>query len=131
MAAYLTELDLSNFDAKAPPLKTPAFWDIVTSNSAPEDSELADLIEALGNPDAVTVSQLVERATAGNDAADWLLDRRNRRSIPHRMERCGYTQVRNPNTGDGRWKLKGRNEVVYAKANLSVSDQMTAAGHLK
>ena len=32
VAAYLTELDLSAFDPKAPPPKTPAFWDIVNAN---------------------------------------------------------------------------------------------------
>ena len=32
VAAYLTELDLSAFDPKAPPPKTAAFWDIVNAN---------------------------------------------------------------------------------------------------
>ena len=34
VAAYLTELDLSDFDPKAPPPKTAAFWDIVNANRA-------------------------------------------------------------------------------------------------
>jgi hypothetical protein len=131
VAAYLSEIDLTNFDAKAPPPKTATFWDIVASNNAPEDAELADVLEALGSPGAVTLGQLIEQAATGSDAADWLMDRRNRRSVPHRMERCGYTQVRNPNTNDGRWKLKGRNQVVYAKASLSVSEQISAVGKLK
>ena len=58
VAAYLTELDLSAFDPKAPPPKTAAFWDIVNVNEAPEDAELADVLDALGNPDAVTPNQL-------------------------------------------------------------------------
>jgi hypothetical protein len=77
----------------------------------------------------LTPAQLIEQAV-GRDAGEWLMDRRNRRSIPHRMERCGYTQVRNPNTEDGRWKLQGKNQVVYAKASLSVRDQMAAARRL-
>jgi hypothetical protein len=36
VAAYLAELPLDDFDAKAPPSKTPAFWDIVAANQAPE-----------------------------------------------------------------------------------------------
>src|SRR5262249_20230557 len=44
VAAYLTELDISTFDPKAFPPKTPAFWEIVGVNQAPEDSELADVI---------------------------------------------------------------------------------------
>ena len=43
VAAYLAELDLSDFDPKAPPPKTPAFWDIVDASRAPEDAELADV----------------------------------------------------------------------------------------
>ena len=64
VAAYLAELDLSDFDAKAPPPKTPAFWDIVGANTAPEDAELADVLDALGNPDAVTLAQLIGRRSA-------------------------------------------------------------------
>ena len=107
VTAYLDELDLSSFDAKAPPPKTPAFWDIVNVNSAPEDADLADLLEDLCNPDAITLEQLLVKATGA--AAEWLLDRKNRRSIPHRLDRCGYTSVRNPETSDGRWKVKGKN----------------------
>jgi Family of unknown function (DUF5906) len=131
VAAYLSEIDLTNFDANAQPPKTATFWDIVASNNAPEDAELADVLEAMGSPDAVTLGQLIDQAATGSDAADWLMDRRNRRSVPHRMERCGYTQLRNPNTSDGRWKLRGRNQVVYAKASLSVGEQISAVGKLK
>jgi hypothetical protein len=63
VAAYLSEFDLADFDAKAPPPKTPAFWEIVNAGTAPEDAELADVLEALGNPDAVTLPQLVAAAT--------------------------------------------------------------------
>lgn len=48
VAAYLRTLDLSDFNAKAPPQKTPAFWDIVSANSTPEDAELADALDQLG-----------------------------------------------------------------------------------
>jgi Family of unknown function (DUF5906) len=37
VAAYLADLDISEFDPKAPPPKTPAFWDIVDANRVPED----------------------------------------------------------------------------------------------
>ena len=38
VAAYLHEYDLSDFDPKAPPELTVAFWDIVGANRAPEES---------------------------------------------------------------------------------------------
>ena len=55
------------------------------------------------------------------------MERKNRRAIPHRMERCGYVPVRNPNAGDGRWKLRGKRQVVYAKASLNLREQIAAA----
>jgi hypothetical protein len=125
VAAYLNAFDLSNFDPKAPPPKTPAFWNIVNVNRAPEDNELADLIDALGNPDALTVKQLAAGATG--EAAEWLMDRRFRRALPHRLERCGYVSVHNPDAKDGVWKIKSGRQPIYAKASLSLSDQIAAA----
>ena len=50
VAAYLAELDLSAFDPKAPPPKTAAFWAIVDANRAPEDAELADVLDGWATP---------------------------------------------------------------------------------
>jgi Family of unknown function (DUF5906) len=54
VAEFLASRDLSDFDAKAPPRKTEAFWEIVASARAPEDDELADALDTLGRPDVVT-----------------------------------------------------------------------------
>ena len=59
----LHELDLSDFDPKAPPPKTPAFWDIVDANRAPEDAELADVLDKLGNPDADHARTVIAHAS--------------------------------------------------------------------
>jgi hypothetical protein len=128
VAAFLAEYDLDGFDPKAPPPKTAAFWDIVGAGSAPEDAELADVIEAMGNPDVLTLGQLIDCALEKkSEAADWLIERKNRRAIPHRMERCGYTSLRNPDAkSDGRWVFQHRKQVVYANAKLSVRDQIAA-----
>ena len=56
MAEYLGSFELSNFDAKAPPAKTQAFWEIVDASRAPEDAEMADAIDALGSPNALTLA---------------------------------------------------------------------------
>jgi hypothetical protein len=114
VAAYLAELDLAGFDPKAPPPKTPAFWDIVHASEAPEDGELGELIERLGNPDALTLVQLVAAATGAT--AEWLMDRKNRRAIPHRLERAGYMSVHNPYAKAGRWKVAGADVIVYDKS---------------
>jgi hypothetical protein len=92
---------------------------------------LADVLEALGNPEVTTLSRITERAIAmGTEAAEWLMERKNRRAIPHRMERCGYVPVRNPDADDGRWKLQGKRQVVYAESGLSLRDQIAAARRL-
>ena len=128
VAAYLTELDISDFDPNAPPPKTPAFWDIVNASIAPEDAELADVIDALGNPDALHLKLLIAAATG--DIAEWLMNRKNRRAIPHRLERCGYVSVRNPHAKDGYWVIDGTRQPIYAKNTLSVSDRLAAASKL-
>ena len=83
VAACLAARDISQFNPKAPPPKTPAFWDIVDANRAPEDSELADLLDELGNPATVTLTEIRARATGS--FLDWLQDRKNRRAMALRM----------------------------------------------
>jgi hypothetical protein len=129
VAAYLRALDLSGFDAKAPPRKTDCFWDIVSASNAPEDAEFADALDGLGNPSVVTVDQ-VARAAKVADFVDWLRERKNRRQIPHRFESCGYTLVRNPTTSSGLWQINGRRQAVYGKATLSPGVRIAAAREL-
>lgn len=128
VAAYLSSLDISDFDAKAPPPKTQAFWDIVDANRAPEDAELADLIDRLGNPSALTLASLVQKADG--DLLDWLQDRRYRRHISHRLESVGYTGVRSPTAQDGLWKVFGKRKTIYARIGLPELERMRAATDL-
>jgi hypothetical protein len=128
VAAYLRGLSLGAFDSKAPPPKTPAFWDIVSSNQAPEEAEMNDALEALGWPDAVTVSMVA--GSAVQQFQDFLTDRRNSRRIPHRFEECGYVQVRNDGTKDGYFKVGSKRCPIYARKILSRRDQIAAAERL-
>jgi hypothetical protein len=128
VAAYLVELDISAFDPKAPPPKTPAFWDIVDANRAPEDGELADVLDKLNMPEATTLIRISNEATG--DFGEWIKDRKNRRAIPHRLEKCGYVPVRNDLADDGLWKLNGKRQVIYARGTLSLSAQLKAARKL-
>ena len=138
VAAYLSELDLSGFDPKAPPKLTPAFWEIVNAGQAPEEDELADAIERLGakrypgatepdgteqkRPDVFAVPELIAVAPE----LEWLLDPKRRRSIPHKLHRCGYLACRNPDSKEGRWKVKGKNTTLYASAALSTPERVKA-----
>lgn len=125
VAAFLAELDISNFNPKAPPPKTAAFWDIVDASRAPEDAELADVIDKMGNPDATTLTRIAN--TADGDFAQWIKDRKNRRGVPYRLEQCGYTPVRNDAAGDGLWVVNAKRQVIYAKDTLSNRDRFKAA----
>jgi hypothetical protein len=128
VAAYLAELDLTGFDPKAPPPKTAAFWDIVDANRAPEDAELADVLDVVGNPDALTLAALVVKAD--DQFREWLQDRRNRRQIPHRLESVGYVPVRNDAAEDGLWKVGLKRQAIYARKGMSVRDRRAAATDL-
>jgi hypothetical protein len=141
VAHHLANIDLSKFDAKAPPPKTPAFWEIVDSSRAPEDAEMADALDELGKPDAVTLDAILTKSALG--FSDWLKDRKSRRRIPHRLDECGYVPVRNPTATDGLWKITsnvrnaaglwkitGKRQAIYAKRELCLRDQIAAAEQL-
>jgi hypothetical protein len=129
VAAFLAGLNIEGFDPKAPPKKTAAFWDIVDSNRAPEDGELADVLDRMGNPDAITLIRVLNEAT-GSEIETWLRDRKNRRVIPHRLEKCGYVPVRNDTRGTGLWVISGTRQVIYAKSNLPIQRRFRAARDL-
>jgi len=129
VAAYLRELDISTFDPKAPPPQTAAFWDIVTASRLPEDAELADVLDRIGDPDATTLGRVQSAAQGG--FADWINDRKNRRMIGHRFEACGYIALRNDTAKDGLWKIAGARQVIYVRNTLSLAEQMRAARQLQ
>jgi hypothetical protein len=126
VAAYLAQLNLSAFDSKAPPPKTEAFWAIVDASRAPEDGELADVMDMLGWPDIVTISQIAQIAPSAA-FAEWLRDRKSARQIPHRLEACGYVAVRNDAAKDGLWKTDGRRQVIYGKTTIPLPQRIAAA----
>jgi hypothetical protein len=89
---------------------------------------LADVLDALGNPDATTVCHVLEKAHP--KFAEWLEEPRNQRAIPRRFENCGYISVRNPNKKDHKWIVYSKRRVVYAKKSLCLQDQIAAAQNL-
>jgi hypothetical protein len=122
VAAYLRTLDVSDFDPKAPPPETEAHRDIVESYQSAESDELADALDALGRPDAVTTTQLVLK---DNNLA-WMIDRRFARRVPYRMEESGYPTCR-AKRNNGRWIINGKRHVIYTKAELAPDQRRVAA----
>jgi hypothetical protein len=125
VAAYLMQRDISGFDPKAPPAKTATFWSIVDANRPSEEGELTDVLEAMNWPLGFTLKALQDEAEGG--LFEWLMDRKSRRAIPHRLEKCGYVPVRNPDANDGLWKHGGRRQVIYAKASMPLRQQIATA----
>jgi hypothetical protein len=128
VAAYLMGVDLAGFDPKAPPPKTQAFWDIVDANRAPEDMELADVLDALGNPAVTTKRHVVNEASL--ELGNWLQDRKNSKLMMHRFFQCGYEPLRNPHRADGLWIVSGTRQVVYGRKDLSLRERLIAANNL-
>jgi hypothetical protein len=130
VAAYLRTLDISGFNPKAPPPKTPAWFDIVNSNRSSEDAELADALDGIGWPAAITISMVAGSQTCAASFATFLQDRRNSRQIPHKLETADYVSVRNDGAKDGLWKVGGKRQAIYAKKELAVRERTAAAAAL-
>ena len=133
VAAYLQTLDISDFNPKAPPRRTPAFWEIVNSNRSTDEAELSDIFDALGKPPAVTIDAVIERARDLHmfSLVMWMEERKSRSGIPIRFEKCGYTSVRNDAApSDGLFKIGLHRKVVYARSDLSQQQRLDAANIL-
>jgi hypothetical protein len=82
----------------------------------------------MGSPSATTLIRITNEAAGDFEA--WIRDRKNRRVIPHRLEKCGYVPVRNDAAKDGLWKINRTRQVIYAQSALSVRDRIQAANRL-
>jgi hypothetical protein len=144
VAAYLRGLDLSDFNPKSPPPKTTAFWEFVDASRAPENAELADILDALGNPRAVTAASVLNKAEELTPVdkkrdgqplpgtfAHWLTERKNRKQIARRFADCGYVPVQNPDTADRLWRIDEKRQIVFARQELTARDQLAAADRLR
>jgi hypothetical protein len=87
----------------------------------PEESELADVLETFGGA-AVTINMVIKRALdRGNygDLVSFLQDRTKRRVIAARMDKAGYSPIRNPDAKDRQWTINGRRYAVYVPKGVA------------
>jgi hypothetical protein len=121
VAAHLRGFDLTGFNPKAPPPRTQAFWEIVNAMRSEEESEMADIIDSLDKPRALTISDLISRArTVGRHGfVDFLEERKNARVVGIRLEQSGYRRFANPNEKTGRWRVGGQRTGVYVAKELT------------
>jgi Family of unknown function (DUF5906) len=140
--AFLEKRDISAFNPKAPPKRNDAFYAALTASAPAEESEMADVIDAMGNPHAFTIQMALSKATAlaakdingkpdASSFAFWLGDRKNRRKMPHRMEDCGYSPFQNKDVTTGMWTVDGKRQMIYVKSNLSKEERQKAAAALE
>ena len=105
---------------------------------------MADLLDAMGvdardfggeieRPDAISPTILKREAAQTNlELHKWLDDRKNRRALPHKLERVGYSVVRNLEAEDGLWLIAGKREAVYVRADLKgVEERLGAVRRLQ
>ena len=123
---------------------------MVDGGMAPEVPELRDVLDRLGKVDAtgkpcppvvVTLAQVMEALRPGRDPCgwsgargdlfSWLSDRKNRRTIPHRLESCGYVPVRNSSAESGLWVIAGKRQMVYGRKDVAPAERLAAAEALK
>jgi hypothetical protein len=128
VAAYLRGLDIRHFDPKAEPEKTEAWHAIVSADVSPGESELADALDALGVPVAITMDQIRRAAETQQliELCTTLNDGRSARRVPHMMESVGYTQVRNQAAKDGKWKVGGKKRHIYGLRTKTYSEHYQA-----
>lgn len=127
VAAYLRfEADISAFNPKADPPKTDAWRAIVASNKSPEDGEWSDVLERLKWPAVVTVKQIRDEASRAryDHLVTWMTNNRNS-GIDHRFENNNYERIPSK-AKDGRWKINGKNEVVYGRKDLTPQQHFSA-----
>jgi len=58
---------------------------------------------------------------------EWLSDPSKRKLTAHRLTDCQYIAVRNRGAQDGLWKINGRRQAIYARADLTFGQREDAA----
>lgn len=130
VAHFLRNLDLSAFNPKTPPPKTAGWHMVVTAGLAPESGDLADVIEAIGKPAALTLAMIRQRTPPESQLRLTFEDAKLRRNIPKRLAECGYIAVANPDAREsgGRWRVPpGNKTTIYARQELGEGERVAAA----
>jgi len=129
VAAHLLAVDLSGYDAKRPPRQTVAFRDIVSLSATPEDADMADALDYLGRPEAVTLSDIMDAAlaTRRHEFLHYLKNPGNGPKLKFRFEECGYAPVLNPENKAGHWQIGDRRQTIFARTEINHGARVMAA----
>ena len=105
VAAYLAELDLSRLRPEGAAAEDAGLLGHRRCQPRAGGCRARRRPRPLGNPDATTLIRIANEAAG--DFETWIKDRKNRRAIPHRLEKCGYVPVRNDRR---RWALEDQRQ---------------------
>lgn len=132
VAAYLRELDLTGFDPKAKPPRTEGFDAMVAAGADMRDAPLVDLIEKMGRPAALTLSDVRDACDAVAIDEDGEIfatfsqaSKRKHASIL--LAAVGYVPVSNRAAKDGLWRVDGKRQVIYGVAKSDPGGRVSAA----
>ena len=97
---------------------------MVNAMRSEEESEMADVIESLGHPDALVIGDLIACAegflgSRYNAFVTFLQERKNARLVVLRLEGCGYRRLANPDEKAGRWPVGGQRTGVYVRQEMT------------
>jgi hypothetical protein len=123
VAALLYQHNLSNFDPKAEPRKTEAFDYMVSASRGAAYGELADAIDELGNPPALTINELMVVAPS----LESLRNPDRRKGTSYRLAECGYVAIGNPIAKDRLWRIKRQRQTIYVREDIPANQRIDAA----
>lgn len=122
VAAFLMERDLSKFDPNIGQRKTAAHQSVVMAGKS-SDEWLDDALNELGYPHALRTDQLMDICENNGSKRSELKSK-----IGSALTRAGYSAMRNPAMGDGRWSFGKKKSAVYVndlgkQINWSILEQ--------
>jgi hypothetical protein len=115
----------ASFSPTSPPPLTAAFHEIANASASPDDDELAEILDHLDKPVAVTVAQIIHAAHETRSALDWS-SKNTRASIPRQFEGAGYVPIIGPMVR-GRWSVNKKRVMIYGRADKPLAERIAAA----
>jgi hypothetical protein len=93
-----------------------------------EESDMADVIDSLGSPKALMITDLIGMASTLQKFrfAEFLKDPLKRRTVAMRLEDCGYRRLANRADKRGRWKIGVERGSVYVLRQLTDREALAA-----
>lgn len=110
VAAYLMGADVSDFNPKALPFKTPAFYEMCNSGKSTEHHDLSDVIDMITD-ETFSLDKVAATALAvmkDVELSRWLIMKSNYKKIERMLSEMNVVKHINPDSSNGKWWDKER-----------------------